>query len=165
GAGADPTDPSGRMSPRADERTPAWWTARALGVCCGPTLMPFALLAVVAARGGTPPPGAAAVFILFTSAVPLGLVVAAHAAGLVHDLRVARHEDRALLVWLGALSGAVGAGVLAWLGADRRLVALAAAVASQATVLAGLTAHEKVSYHSGGTAGVAVAGWLLLGGA
>lgn len=152
------------MSARGAEGTPGWWTARALGICCGPTLMPLAMLAIAAGRSGAPPAEWAALFLIFTSLLPIGLVLTGYAAGLVRDLGVSRHEDRPWLVWLGAGSAVLGTLTLAQLGADWQLVALAAAVASQAVVLAGLTAYEKVSYHSGGAAGLAAAAWLLLGG-
>ena len=149
-----------------DARPLARALAGALALGCGPTVVPLALLALVARRGGESVAWRdGALFVLFLSLLPVLVVLVAHRRGRVRDLGVSRREERAPVVAAAAALAALGALVLRVEGAPAALAALAQAAATQSIVLAALTLREKVSYHAAGVAALAVAAWLLDGAA
>jgi len=153
-----------RPGKSAGARSLARALARALALGCGPTVVPLALVGLLALRGGEPLPWRdATLFVLCLSLLPALLVLVAHRLGRVHDLGVSRRAERAPLVAAAAALAALGALLLRTEGAAATLAALAQAAATQAIVLAALTQREKVSYHAAGVGALAVAGWLLLG--
>jgi len=147
-----------------DARPLARTLARALALGCGPTVVPLALLALVALHAGEPIAWRdAGLFVLFLSLLPVLVVLVAHRRGRVRDLGVSRREERAPVVAAAAALAALGALVLRAEGAEATLAALAQAAATQAIVLGALTLREKVSYHAAGVGALAVAGWILDG--
>jgi len=138
--------------------------ARALGIVCGPPLIPVAL-AFLATWSSRQPYRLVdlTTFIVSLAVLPAMLVYGAYRAGYISDLGMPIREQRVLVATLSVLSAVFGAGALWWLQAQWTLVALATGTCLQLILLDLLTLRDKVSYHSAGVGGLAVAGFYLAG--
>jgi hypothetical protein len=146
-----PPETGDRSAAHAPRRSPATVLARALGVCCGPLVVPVPLIALAAAYGAEPLAWRdAALFVLFLTVMPASLVLATRRLGWVRDLDVSDREERAPVVAAAAVLAAAGAIVLQVDGAQPTLASLAGAATAQGTLLALLTLGDKVSYHAVG---------------
>lgn len=138
--------------------------ARAIGIVCGPPLIPLALALIVTFYGRPARLVDLVAFVVSLALLPALVVYGAFRAGYVSDLGMPLREQRVMVGHVSVVSGMVGVAALLLLGAQNTLVALAAGIAIQLLLLDVLTLRDKVSYHSAGAGGLAVAG-LWMGGA
>jgi membrane-associated phospholipid phosphatase len=138
--------------------------ARAIGIVCGPPLIPVAL-AFLATWSSQQPYRLLdlTTFVVSLAVLPAMLVYGAYRAGYISDMGMPIREQRVLVATLSVLAAVFGAAALWWLGAQWTLVALATGTCLQLILLDLLTLRDKVSYHSAGAGGLAVAGFYLAG--
>jgi membrane-associated phospholipid phosphatase len=136
--------------------------ARALGVLCGPILVPV-FLALIAATTYAVAAIALVTFIALLSVTPAVIALALFWAGRATDLGYSVREERH-----GVAIATIGSGVLALvlLSAEQPgspLVPLTLGLLGQVALLSLVTFWEKVSYHAAGASALAVGGWFLVG--
>ena len=102
-------------------------------------------------------------FLGFMAFFPALFVYIAYRKGYVSDLGMSDRRQRHMTAIAALLMGIPGVGMLVLRRAEDSLIALAAGICVQLLVLELLTFQDKVSYHSAGTSGLAVAGLFLVG--
>ena len=138
--------------------------ARTLGFVFGPPLMPLLVVALAAASSETQlDPLNIVMFLGFMAFFPALFVYIAYRKGYVSDLGMSDRKQRHLTAIAALLMGILGVGMLILRHAEASLIALAAGICVQLVVLELLTLQDKVSYHSAGTSGLAVAALFLVG--
>jgi hypothetical protein len=138
--------------------------ARALGIVCGPPLIPVALAFLVTWYGQqTHRLVDLTTFVVSLALLPALMVYAAYRAGYISDLGMPIREQRVLVATLSVFSAVFGAGALIALGAEWTLIALASGTCLQLLLLDLLTLRDKVSYHSAGAGALAVGGFYVAG--
>jgi hypothetical protein len=129
-----------------------------------PTLLLAVLYPVVGAlAAGWAGVGWSLVGILFTVAIPAGIVDVGVRRGRYTDHHLSRREQRAVPLGLSAASVLAGVAVLALAGAPRAIVALQVAVLVTVLVVTAVTLVWKVSLHVA-VVGAAACVLTLLGG-
>jgi hypothetical protein len=138
--------------------------ARALGIVCGPPLIPVALAFLVTWYGQHEHSLLdLTTFVVSLALLPALMVYAAYRAGYISDLGMPIREQRVLVASLSVISAIFGAGALMALRAEWTLVALALGTCLQLGLLDLLTLRDKVSYHSAGAGALAVGGFYVAG--
>jgi hypothetical protein len=139
--------------------------ARALGIVCGPPLIPVALAFLVTWYGQQAQYRLVdlTTFVVSLAVLPALMVYAAYRAGYISDLGMPIREQRVLVATLSVVSAVFGAGALIALRAEWTLIALASGTCLQLLLLDLLTLRDKVSYHSAGAGALAVGAFYVAG--
>lgn len=160
------TDVSTAGAPVAEPRSRLDWVARRVSDVLSPPVLTGWLAVILSGHGASsyhPALTWGGTYVALADLVPVAYIVQRLRRGLVTDLhlKVRAERTRPVLVTVGCV-GLVTALSLA-LGAPRPFQAFMALTFIQAAMLALVTLHWQISYHSAAAAGLVAATWILWG--